>query len=139
MAEAEFAAARIEGLRTVAPAVVGEYAPDGDAESTVVVDGGGEESSSRVASLIGVELGERDARVVVDTDVDVFPSRALAAMLPVAVDALVVGVVGDHFLHEVACLRVRNAVDEEVLAQCAGGIPPVTGVVFAGVVGSDCR
>ncbi len=88
MAEAEFAAARIEGLRTVAPAVVGEYAPDGDAESTVVVDGGGEESGSRVASLIGVELGERDARVAVDTDVDVFPSRALAAMLTGGGDAV---------------------------------------------------
>ena len=72
MAEAEFAAARIEGLRTVAPAVVGEYAPDGDAESTVVVDGGGEESGSRVASLIGVEL-VRDVKYFFRRRLSFFP------------------------------------------------------------------
>ncbi len=54
----------------VTGAVVGEEASDAYAERAIVGHGGVEELHGRAAALIGQDLGEGDAGMVVDGDVD---------------------------------------------------------------------
>ena len=80
MSQTQLAAARIESPGAVASPVVGEYSPNSDAETTVVVGGCGEKGGRTGGGFVRVELREGDAGVVVDTDVDVFPSGALCTL-----------------------------------------------------------
>src|ERR1700676_663904 len=62
----------------VAGAVVGHDALDLDAEAVIVGERSFEEGRSAALSLAGHHLGEGDARVVVDGDMDELPAEALA-------------------------------------------------------------
>src|SRR5579862_2338855 len=89
--EAEFAAgvAEVEGF--VAGAVVGHDAGDVDAQASVVGHCGVEEGDGAFLFLVGHDLGEGDARGVVDADMDELPAEALAATTPVALAAAIAG------------------------------------------------
>src|SRR2546421_3105346 len=77
-----------ESPRLVAGTVIGEHAADGDAESLVIGDGGGEEGGGGEAFLIGKDLGEGNAGVIIDGDMHVFPADALEVASGVAGDAV---------------------------------------------------
>ena len=115
MAETELDAAGVEGPGAVAPSVVGEYSPDGDAKTSVIVDGRGEKGGRTDGGLVRVELGAGDTGVVVDTDVDVFPSGALSTVSSVVGHAVAGPVETAQFLdvemEQVAGVRVFVAAD----------------------------
>ena len=62
------------GEGPVAGTVVGHDAFDGDAEALVVSDGGLEEGRGADGLFVGLDLGDGDAGMVVDTDVDELPA-----------------------------------------------------------------
>ena len=100
----------MEGPGTVTPAVVSEHAADADAEAVVVVEGGAEEGRRRGGGLVGVELREGEAGVVVDADMKVFPAGAGAGVAPVPGDAVTGAAKAAEFLdikvQQVARVRV---------------------------------
>ena len=98
MAQALLGTARIEGPGTVTPAVVGEHAADTDAEAAVVVEGGAEEGRGSGGGLVGIELGEGEAGVVVDADMEVFPAGAGAGVAAVPGEAVTGAVKAAEFL-----------------------------------------
>jgi hypothetical protein len=63
---------------TIHDPIVGHDALDGDAEVFEVGDGGEEEGCGAFLGLIWEDVGACDARMIVDSDVDVFPTGALA-------------------------------------------------------------
>jgi hypothetical protein len=79
-------AAEDEGL--IAGAIIGEHLADGDAEAAVIGQGGGEEGSGRGRLLIGQDLGEGDAGVIVDGDMDEVPAQAAGTAALVAMNAV---------------------------------------------------
>jgi hypothetical protein len=86
----EVAASVTEGEGLVATAIVGHDAGDGDAKAFVVSHGCFEERNGTIGLLVGLDLGECDARVIVDTDVDELPADAATVALagPIAGDAV---------------------------------------------------
>ncbi len=70
-------AAKVAGA--VARTVIGEQAGDRDAEASIVVDGSLPESGRRRGFLVGLDLGEGDAGVVVNGDMHVLPAGAVDA------------------------------------------------------------
>src|SRR3546814_6658647 len=74
--EAEVSASLSEIEGSVAGAVVGHDAADGDAEAGVVGHRRLEERDGAFLALGGQHLGERHARVIVDADMDEFPAAA---------------------------------------------------------------
>ena len=76
MAEASREAACVEGTGAVTPAVVGQHAADLDAEMLVVGERGGEKRGGAGGRLVGVDLGEGHAGMVIHADMDVFPAGA---------------------------------------------------------------
>ena len=115
MSQTQLAAARIESPGAVASPVVGEYSPNSDAETTVVVGGCGEKGGRTGGGFVRVELREGDAGVVVDTDVDVFPSGALCTLSSVVGHPVTGPVEAAEFLdvemQQVARVRVFIAAD----------------------------
>ena len=103
------------GRARTPPPVVGEYSPNSDAETTVVVGGYGEKGGRTGGGFVRVELREGDAGVVVDTDVDVFPSGALCALSSVVGHPVTGPVEAAEFLdvemQQVARVRVFIAAD----------------------------
>ncbi len=76
MPEAKPFAGVTEGEGFVARAIVGhDGAFHGDAEVCVIGDGRLEEGDMRFAAFVGLDLGEGDARGIVDADMDELPSR----------------------------------------------------------------
>ena len=71
----------------IAGTVIGEHAGDGDAEAGIVIDGSLQEGGSRGSFLVGQDLREGDAGVVVDSDMNVLPAGAMDAAAAVAGDA----------------------------------------------------
>lgn len=57
-------------------AVVGHHALHFDAEAGVICNGSFQEGDGALLALIGHNLDERDARGIVDADVDEFPADA---------------------------------------------------------------
>src|SRR5882757_3178288 len=88
--DAEVPASVTEGEGLVATTIVGHDAGDGDAEAFVVSHGRPEEGNGTIGLLVGLDLGESDARVIVDTDVDELPADAATVALagPIAGDAV---------------------------------------------------
>src|SRR3954452_5869284 len=68
--------AECEGL--VATPIIGHDARDGDAEAFVISHSRLEEGNSTLRRLIGLDLGEGDAGMVVNADVDEIPTGATA-------------------------------------------------------------
>ena len=91
MFEAEVAAdvAEVEGF--IAAAIVGHDPDDGDTEALVIVQGAFQEGDCALLFLVGHDLGEGDARGIIDADMDKFPAEALAAAAPVALAAAIAG------------------------------------------------
>src|SRR5438067_5941392 len=83
--EAEVAASVAEGEGLIAAAVVGHDADDGDAEAFVISHGRLEEGSGAVDLLVRLDLGEGDAGVIVNADVDELPADAAAVALAGAI------------------------------------------------------
>ena len=79
VSDAEAAASAAEGAGAITGAVVGEQAADRYAEGAIVGDGGEEELDSGKATLIGQDLGEGDAGMVVDSDVEELPADGARA------------------------------------------------------------
>ena len=88
VANAQAAASLAEGAGAVTGAVVGEEASDAYAERAIVGHGGVEELHGRAAALIGQDLGEGDAGMVVDGDVDELPAGGARASGLVAGNAV---------------------------------------------------
>src|SRR5262249_17236659 len=81
----EASASASEGERFVAGTVVGHHALDLDAEARVVGDRGREESNGATPLLAGHDLGEGNAGMIVDGDVNELPARTdVTAALPLA-------------------------------------------------------
>src|SRR5260370_11883890 len=78
----EPAAGISEGEGSVAGAVVGHDALDRDAETCVVGDTGLEEGHRTSLAFIWFDLGEGDARGVIDADMNELPSPASPFPLP---------------------------------------------------------
>src|SRR6185295_14549744 len=89
--EPEPPAESAEGKRFVAGAVVGHHPLNLDAEAFVVGQSGLEEGGSTAFLLIGHDLGEGDARVVVDGDMDELPAEPFAARSPIALPSAIAG------------------------------------------------
>src|SRR5580700_4270804 len=89
--EAEPLAQPAEGEGLVAGAVVGHDALDFDAEAFVVGERRFEEGGGAALPLIGHDLGEGDAGVVVDGDMDELPAEPFAPCPPVALPSAVAG------------------------------------------------
>src|SRR5262249_21167328 len=81
VAQAELLASTSEGEGFIAGTVVGHHALDLDAEPFVIGDRGPEEGDGAAPLLVRHDLGKGDARVIVDADVDVFPSNTAAVAL----------------------------------------------------------
>ncbi len=78
VAQLELATGGGKGAGAVAVAVVGEQASHPDAELSVIVQGGVQEGDGGGGGLVGQDVGEGEARVVVDGDVHVCPAGARA-------------------------------------------------------------
>src|SRR5271156_4097694 len=89
--EAEPLAQPAEGEGPVAGAVVGHDALDLDSEAIVVGESGLEEAGGASLLLVGHDLGEGDAGVVVDGDMDELPAEPFAPCPPVALPSAVAG------------------------------------------------
>src|SRR5262249_9333765 len=79
--EAEVPASVTEGEGFIATAVVGHNAGHSDAETFVISHGGPEEGNGAVGCLVRLDLGEGDAGMVVDADMDELPADAAAVAL----------------------------------------------------------
>ena len=82
MLEPELAAGVAEGVGFIRGAIIGDDAPDGDAKALVIGDRRFEMGDGARAFFIGMDLGEGDARGVIDADVDVLPAVSLLALAP---------------------------------------------------------
>src|SRR5947209_19206095 len=91
MFEAEPLAQPAEGKRFVAGAVVGHHSHDLDAEALVVGQSGYEVGGGTALPLVGHDLGEGDARVVVDGHMDELPAESFAARSPIALPSAIAG------------------------------------------------
>jgi hypothetical protein len=92
----------------VTTAVVGHHAGDGDAEAFIVSHGRLEEGNCTIGLLVGLDLGEREAGVIVDADVDELPADA-------ATVALAGPITGDPMTNFVETTQLSN-VDVDDLA-----------------------
>jgi hypothetical protein len=88
--DAEVAASVAEGERLIAAPIVGHDAGDGDAEAFVISHGRPEKGHGAVGGFVGLDLGEGDAGMVVNADVDEIPASAAALVRtrPIAGDAV---------------------------------------------------
>src|SRR4029077_10240196 len=76
--DAQVPASVAEGECLVATPIVGHDASDGDAETFVIGHRRLEKGNGAVRRLVGLDLGEGDAGVVVNADVDKLPAGAAA-------------------------------------------------------------
>ena len=88
MFEAEFAQAIGEGVGAVAGSIVGKHGLEADAEPGIVGEGLAEEVEHGGTGFVWVDGREGDARVVVDSDMDVLGSDAENPVAAVACDAV---------------------------------------------------
>jgi hypothetical protein len=83
--EAETATDIAEGEGPVARAVIGHDALDANAEAGIVSKGSQQEGGGAVFRFVGPDLGEGDARGIVDRDMDELPANAAAVALAGAI------------------------------------------------------
>jgi hypothetical protein len=76
-----------KAVGAIAAAVIGEQGADGDAVASEEVKGISEEGNGGVGFLIGEDLSEGQARVIVDSDVQGFPTRMFRLTTAAAVAA----------------------------------------------------
>jgi len=77
MAQAEFNNSCVESVGTIAVAVVGEQATNGDAQSGVVSNGGAQEGDCASGGEVGQDLSEGNTGVVIDSDMNILPSTVM--------------------------------------------------------------
>ena len=104
--DAELEASGAEVAGTIAGAIVGEQAADGDAVLGVEGDGGVQEGNGGLALLVGQDAGEGDTGVIVDGDVESLPAGELRAAAAPAVatngDLLIAGHALDVEMEQIA-------------------------------------
>ncbi|MGB8771663.1 MAG: hypothetical protein WCC92_18770 [Candidatus Korobacteraceae bacterium] len=71
----------------IAMAVVGKQTAHADAELSVVSESGAQESNGGGGALVGENVGEGDARMIVDSDVHLGPSGTWTAAATTAIGA----------------------------------------------------
>jgi hypothetical protein len=76
--DAQVAAHLAEGVRSVATAIVGHDARDGDPKASIISHSRLEKRHRAVHRLVGFDLRESDAGMVVNADVDELPADASA-------------------------------------------------------------
>src|SRR5947209_1773387 len=89
--ETEPLAGSAEGKGLIAGAVVGHHPFDPDAEAFVVGQSGFEEDGGAALLLVGHDLGEGDARVVIDGDMDKLPAEPFAPGTSIALPSALTG------------------------------------------------
>lgn len=85
MLDAQIPAGLAEAEGFVATTVVAHDARDGDAKALRTGDGRLEEGNGAVGRVIGLDLGEGDAAVIVNADMDELPADTAAIALASAV------------------------------------------------------
>lgn len=88
VANAIGAANMAQGAGTVTRAVIGEQAANGDAELGIEAESGQEESGSGKGFFIGKNLGEGNAGMIIDGNVNILPADMTGIATAVAVDAM---------------------------------------------------
>jgi|SRR6185369_6408580 len=88
MFDTETSAGCAEMPGTITAAIVGEQCPNLNTSAAVVFYGSKEECHCRSLGLIGQNLGERCAGVVVDGDMNALPANPAYALFSVAVNAM---------------------------------------------------
>ena len=88
MAQLELLADRFEPVGAVAGAVIGHDGLDSDAATLEPRDGAFEKAGGGRGSFIGKDLGVRESRSIVDSDVDELPADAADFLRLVAMDAM---------------------------------------------------
>ncbi len=73
MAQAELQASLAESVRAIATAVIGEQPANANAQGGVIGHGSVKKSNGRSAGEVGQDLGEGDAGVIVNSDVQILP------------------------------------------------------------------
>ena len=87
MVQAELQASLAKSARAIAMAIVGEQAANANAQRGLIGHGSMQKSNGRSAGKVRQDLGESDAGVIVDGDVQVFPaSMMFPAASPVGAD-----------------------------------------------------
>ena len=79
MAQAELNYSRVKSVGAIAVTVVGEQATNGDAQGGVVSNRGAQEGDSASGGEVGQDLSEGNTGVIIDSDMDVFPSAVMFA------------------------------------------------------------
>ena len=87
MTDAEFRAGTTELARAIATAVVGEQAANADTVLSIKSQGVLQEGDGTLVSLIGQELGEGQAGVVIDGDMESFPAGELGTTATASIAA----------------------------------------------------
>src|SRR5439155_4781428 len=87
LGDAELATGAAKAARAVARSVVGQYPADADAEARVVGHRCPQESRCRCGFLVGQEVGESDAGVIINRHMQIFPALSVNASLAMAGNA----------------------------------------------------
>jgi len=88
MANAEFAAGGSKQLRVIAGSVVGEHAANGDAETSVISNGGAQKGYGGGGAFVGMQLTESNAGMVIDGDVQHLPADTAGFIARIAGKAM---------------------------------------------------
>ena len=86
--DAEFAASGGEQTGVVAGSIIGQHAADGDPQACVVGDRFTEKSYGSRGPLVGMKRAEGDAGMVIDGDVQQFPTGAASFIVGIAGEAM---------------------------------------------------
>src|SRR3989449_2184407 len=87
LGDAELATGAAKAARAVARSVVGQYPADADAEARVGGHRCPQESRCRCGFLVGQEVGESDAGVIINRHMQIFPALSVNASLAMAGNA----------------------------------------------------
>ena len=88
VADAQFTTGRPEELGQVRIPIVGHHPLNADSELAIVFNGGSEHRNDRVGMLIRGNVGQRQARGIIDRDMNEVPTDAAIAARAIARDAM---------------------------------------------------
>ena len=79
MTQAEFNHGGMKSVGAIAVTIIGEQAADGNAQTGIIGDRSAQEGDSGSCREVGQDLGEGNAGVVIDSDMNVLPSAVMFA------------------------------------------------------------
>ena len=77
VAQTQFNNGSVESVGAITVAVIGEQAADGNAQAGVIGDCGAQKGDGGNSGEVGQDLGESNAGMVIDGDMDVFPATVV--------------------------------------------------------------